>query len=108
MLCTSDVLGSRLRCDLSFQNLGILFAGKKEVPEILYQRKMQERRSRGPMTGKELCEGYFLDDVGSRDADAEEGVLREEVEREARGMNLNSVRVAWTGESCVFCLRVSP
>lgn len=28
----------------SFQNLGILFIGKKEVPEILFQRKLEEQR----------------------------------------------------------------
>lgn len=39
----------------SFQNLGILFIGKKEVPEILYKRKLTDFQSRyfnQSLTGK--------------------------------------------------------
>ena len=49
-------LNYKLNANFRFQNLGILFVGKKEVPDILFQRKMEEllsrTGSRNRLTGK--------------------------------------------------------
>lgn len=64
----------------SFVNLGILLIGKKEVPDILYQRKVENQ----------------LRQSGSTDlADGERAKLREEVEQEAKDMDLNRVRICF-------------
>lgn len=77
-----------------FQNLGILFVGKKEVPEILYQRKLEEMR---------LIP--ILNDPLYHSSDSEKSKLREEAEKEAKDMNLNCVRIAFEAYDCSHELR---
>ncbi|XP_053213510.1 nuclear factor NF-kappa-B p100 subunit-like isoform X2 [Panonychus citri] len=66
-----------------FQNLGILFVGKKEVPEILYQRKLEEH--------KLIC--ALSDRSQLSESDRER--LREEADREAKRINLNCVKICF-------------
>ncbi|XP_022237843.1 nuclear factor NF-kappa-B p105 subunit-like [Limulus polyphemus] len=64
----------------SFVNLWILLIGKKEVPDILYQRKVESQ----------------LRLSGSTDlTDAEKVKLHEEAEQEAKDMDLNRVRICF-------------
>ncbi|XP_074597268.1 nuclear factor NF-kappa-B p100 subunit-like isoform X2 [Brevipalpus obovatus] len=67
-----------------FQNIGILFIGKKEVPEILYQRKLEEH--------KLIC---ALSNGASQLSDADKERLREESDREAKRINLNCVKICF-------------
>lgn len=73
------LLFSSPSASISFPNLGILFTGKKEVPDILLRRKQNELRFRSyePITAK----------VEER--------LRKEAEAEAKDMNLNSVKICF-------------
>ena len=73
----------------TFQNLGILFVGKKEVPEILYQRKIEEIR-----IIRALHEQIF------HMSESEKCKFREEAEKEAKDMNLNCVRIAFEAYDC--------
>ena len=75
-----------------FQNLGILFIGKKEVQEILYKRKsLQISNCRA---GGESKQFYQVDQQ-----------LRQhfqlEAEKESKDMNLNSVRICF--EAFMLC-----
>ena len=60
----------------TFQNLGILFIGKKEVPDVLFRRKLsQASREQSNLKRREA--------------------LRAEAEKDAKEMNLNSVRLCF-------------
>ena len=68
----------------SFQNLGILFVGKKEVPEILYRRKLEDIQT------------IHTSFIGEHQlSEVEKQRIREESEREAKDMNLNSVKICF-------------
>ncbi|RWS12814.1 nuclear factor NF-kappa-B p105 subunit-like protein [Dinothrombium tinctorium] len=71
-----------------FQNLGILFVGKKEVPEILYRQKLDEQR----------LLRVFNDE--SNLSEEEKQRLKEEAEREAKRINLNSVKICFQAFDC--------
>ncbi|CAG2172011.1 unnamed protein product [Oppiella nova] len=64
----------------TFQNLGILFVGKKEVPDILYRRKLEETQ---------VLHTSFIS------ANPSLLSVREESERDAKDMNLNSVKICF-------------
>ncbi|RWS29037.1 nuclear factor NF-kappa-B p105 subunit-like protein [Leptotrombidium deliense] len=66
-----------------FQNLGILFVGKKEVPEILFRQKLEQER-----VHRALNEELNF-------SEAERQKLKEEAEREAKRINLNSVKICF-------------
>ncbi|UXI14782.1 geranylgeranyl pyrophosphate synthase [Sarcoptes scabiei] len=69
-----------------FQNLGILFIGKKEVPDILYRRKLIESKT----------ENFEIIDADYQEnGDGLRQKLLEEAEKDAREMNLNSVRICF-------------
>lgn len=67
-----------------FQNLGILFVGKKEVPEILFRRKLDEIQALNPA---------FIGEHQLSEVDRQR--IREESEREAKDLNLNSVKICF-------------
>ncbi|KAI1292265.1 Nuclear factor NF-kappa-B -like protein [Halotydeus destructor] len=71
-----------------FQNLGILFSGKKEVPDILYQRKLDDQRIM-----RDIHNALQL-------SESENQRLREEAERDAKHINLNCVRIAFEAFDC--------
>lgn len=96
----------------SFQNLGILFIGKKEVPEILYKRKLTDFQSRyfnqsltGKFTKKERVHcvqsngeksEHLLTEIQITEyAEKVRESLREQSEKEAKDMNLNSVKICF-------------
>ncbi|XP_076327871.1 nuclear factor NF-kappa-B p105 subunit-like isoform X2 [Tachypleus tridentatus] len=67
----------------SFQNLGILFVGKKEVPDILFRRKLEDQH----------ILSCLMQNGSSHLAETDKHHLREEAEREAKDMDLNRVRI---------------
>lgn len=69
-----------------FQNLGILFAAKKEVPQILYQRKLEELS---------LLKDFVIRNAQCPLTESEKQHLREEADKEAKDMNLNSVKICF-------------
>ncbi|XP_022248844.1 nuclear factor NF-kappa-B p105 subunit-like isoform X2 [Limulus polyphemus] len=68
----------------SFQNLGILFVGKKEVPDILYRRKLEDQN---------ILSCLMQNGSTHFSVENEKHHLREEAEREAKDMDLNRVRI---------------
>ncbi len=89
--------------------MGILFVGKKEVPDILYHRKLEESRilhssfmssDTSHLTGLII---YFLRTKKISNSnlywisflDIEKQRIREESERDAKDMNLNSVKICF-------------
>ena len=64
--------------------MGILFVGKKEVPEILYRRKLEDIQA---------IHNSFIGDHQLSEVDKQR--IREESEREAKDLNLNSVKICF-------------
>lgn len=80
LLAGNEQLTITTRNVFSFQNLGILFIGKKEVPEILFKRKLADFQNR--------FYGEMLTEKGKEK-------MHEQSEKEAKDMNLNSVKICF-------------
>ncbi len=90
--------------------MGILFVGKKEVPDILYHRKLEESRilhssfmssDSSHLTGLVFFGCLVSTKISNLNLywisflDIEKQRIREETEREAKDMNLNSVKICF-------------
>nr|ABC75034.1 relish [Carcinoscorpius rotundicauda] len=67
----------------SFQNLGILFVGKKEVPDILYKKKLEDQHLL-------RC---LMQNGSLHITEADKNQLKKDAEQEAKNMDLNRVKI---------------
>ncbi|XP_022255598.1 nuclear factor NF-kappa-B p100 subunit-like isoform X2 [Limulus polyphemus] len=67
----------------SFQNLGILFVGKKEVPDILYKKRLEDQH----------LLSCLMQNGSLHITEADKNQLKKEAEQEAKNMDLNRVKI---------------